>query len=371
MKILHVINSLVTGGAEKLLTELVPLQLSDGNQVAVIRFTSEKSEFVQRLRASGVNVFSLGRGEKNVYNPMLVFKLMRYIKRYDIVHVHLFPAQYWVAIAAWLMRSRACLVTTEHSTNNRRRGKWYWEVVDRFIYNRYKCIVAISEKTKSALIEHVGLLRQSEVIVIPTGVDLRKIQDAKPRVRNGLATNTDQSVLIAMVGRFAEAKDQDTIIQAMEYLPESYVTLFLGDGPRRTICEQKAKRMGVYDRTRFLGMRSDVPEILKTIDIAVHSSHWEGFNLSIIEEMAAGKPVVASDVPGSTEIVKDAGILFPEGDAQMLAQEIKKLVEDTMYYNDVKNKCIKRAELYDIRTMKDQYDLAYRNLLGGNNCQKQ
>lgn len=370
MRILHVINSLSTGGAEKLLTELIPLQLNDGNEVDVVLFASGEFEFVSRLSATGVHVWFLGRNEKDIYNPLMIFKLMRYINQYDIVHVHLFPAQYWVAIAAWLMRSKTCMVTTEHSTNNRRRGKWYWKVVDRFIYNRYKCIVAISEKTKSALIEHVGLLRQSEVIVIPTGVDLRKIQDAKPYARNGLVTNADQSVLIAMVGRFAEAKDQDTIIQAMEYLPESYIVLFLGDGPRRTICEQKAKRMGVYDRTRFLGMRSDVPEILKTIDIAVHSSHWEGFNLSIIEEMAAGKPVVASDVPGSTEIVQGAGILFPEGDAQTLAKEVKKLAETPIHYNEVKNRCIERAKSYDIRIMKDQYDLAYRNLLGENNCQE-
>lgn len=362
MKILHVINSLSIGGAEKLLTELVPLQIEEGDQVDVIRFATGETDFARRLKDAGVKVLSLGHSEKDVYNPLFVFKLMRYINRYDIVHVHLFPAQYWVAIAAWLMRSKVCLVTTEHSTNNRRRGKWYWKILDRFTYNRYKCIIAISEKTKATLIKQIGSWAKDYVSVIPTGVNLKNIQEAEPFER-GHFEEKDQSVLIAMIGRFAAAKDQDTIINAIGYLPESYIVLFVGDGPRKVICEQMAKKRKVYGRTRFLGMRSDVPKILKTIDIAVHSSHWEGFNLSIIEEMAAGKPVVASDVPGSTEIVQGAGILFPEGDAQMLAQEIKKLVEDTVYYSEIKAKCIERAKCYDIHIMKKQYDEIYHKTM--------
>lgn len=361
MRILHVINRLGTGGAEKLLTELIPLQLNTGNEVDVIRLATGEFEFVSRLRDAGVNVWSLGRSEKDIYNPLFVFKLMRYINRYDIVHVHLFPAQYWVAIAAWLMRSKTCLVTTEHSTDNRRRKLIGFRWIDRFVYKRYRKIIAISDKTAEALAEY--LKSSDRICVVNNGVDLLQISKAQAVNISELFCNEPCPVIILQVARFSEQKDQDTVIRSLKYLPVSYHAVFVGDGVRRELCEDLAQREGVKNRTHFLGIRNDVPSILKAADVVVMSSHWEGFGLAAAEGMAAGKPVVASDVPGLAEVVKEAGILFPKGDAQMLAQEIRKLAEDPVYYAEVQNKCIARAQLYDIRKMNDLYDSIYRKVL--------
>lgn len=368
MRILHVINSLATGGAEKLLSELVPLQINEGNQVDVIRFAPGETDFACRLKDAGVKILTLGHREKDIYNPLIIFKLMRYINKYDLVHVHLFPAQYWVAIAAWLQRSKTRLITTEHSTDNRRRKLIGFKWIDRFIYSRYHKVIAISDKTAESLSRY--LQSKGKICVINNGIDLLQVQNADPLDIYDLIHIPKGSTIILQVARFSKQKDQDTVIRSLKDLSDSYHAVFVGDGVRRKLCEDLAQREDVKNRVHFWGIRNDVPSILKAADIVVMSSHCEGFGLAAVEGMAAGKPVVASNVPGLAEVVKDAGILFPEGDAQTLAKEVKKLAETPIHYNEVKNRCIERAKSYDIRIMKDQYDLAYRNLLGENNCQE-
>lgn len=368
MRILHVINSLSIGGAEKLLSELVPLQINEGNQVDVIRFAPGETDFACRLKDAGVKVLTLGHREKDIYNPLIIFKLMRYINKYDLVHVHLFPAQYWVAIAAWLQRSKTCLITTEHSTDNRRRKLIGFKWIDRFIYSRYHKVVAISDKTAESLSRY--LQSKDRICVINNGIDLIQVQNAVPLDIYDLIHIPKGSTIILQVARFSEQKDQDTVIRSLKYLPDSYHIVFVGDGPRRKECENLAQNEEVRNRTHFCGTRNDVPGILKAVDIVVMSSHCEGFGLAAVEGMAVGKPVVASDVPGLAEVIKDAGILFSEGDVQTLAKEIKNLIEDPIYYHEVKNKCIERAKRYDIHIMKDQYDSVYRHALGENNSYK-
>lgn len=365
MKILHVINSLSIGGAEKLLTELVPLQMNDGYQVDVIRFAPGETAFVSQLRAAGVTVLTLGHSKKDIYNPLLVLKLMRYIKRYDIIHVHLFPAQYWVAFASLFVHSNVLLVTTEHSTDNRRRKLWGFQWIDKFVYKRYRKIIAISDKTAEALAKY--LQDKDRICVINNGVDLIQVQKAEPLNICDLIHIPKSSTIILQVARFSEQKDQDTVIRSLKYLPDSYHVVFAGDGVRRKECEDLTRHENVKNRTHFLGMRNDVPRILKTADIIVMSSHWEGFGLAAVEGMAAGKPVVASNVPGLAEVVKGAGLLFEKGNAAELAAEIKKLTDDPAYYDKARNKCIERARSYDIHIMKDQYDSVYHNILDGNN----
>jgi glycosyltransferase involved in cell wall biosynthesis len=104
-----------------------------------------------------------------------------------------------------------------------------------------------------------------------------------------------------------------------------------------------------------------VPELLKTSDIIVLSSHWEGFGLAAVEGMAAGKPTVASDVDGLREVVQGAGVLFPHGDAQALAQIIQQLQVDPTYYHDVAIRCYQRAQQFDIMRMVEKYEKVYES----------
>ncbi|MBO5708096.1 MAG: glycosyltransferase, partial [Bacteroidales bacterium] len=118
MKVLHIIPSMEIGGAQRLLSDLLPLQMKQAD-VTLLVFKSVNNALVDKLVEAGVKVISLE--VNNVYNPLIIFKLKKYIKGYDVVHVHLFPALYWVAFASGSIEGK--LIFTEHSTSNSRRGK--------------------------------------------------------------------------------------------------------------------------------------------------------------------------------------------------------------------------------------------------------
>lgn len=115
------------------------------------------------------------------------------------------------------------------------------------------------------------------------------------------------------------------------------------------------------ENIKFLGVRSDIPEILNTADIVVMSSHYEGLSLSSVEGMSVGKPFIASDVDGLHEVVNGYGILVPHQDTKALADEISHLATDT-HYQQVANKCWQRALMYDIKTMVEGYEGVYKGL---------
>lgn len=168
---------------------------------------------------------------------------------------------------------------------------------------------------------------------------------------------------IVQIAAFRGQKDQDCLIRAAQLLPTEYEVSFVGDGERREECEQLALSLGLADRIHFMGIQSNIPGILKEMDIVVMSSHWEGFGLAAVEGMAAGKPVIASDVDGLREIVGDAGVLFPPGDEEALAAEILKLSEDETYYCEVASRCRRRADEFDISKMVQEYENVYKEIL--------
>ena len=120
MKILHVINTLKTGGAEKLVSEIVPRLAKLGNDVDVFVFDGANTYFKQVLKNAGVKIISY-KTACNPYNPLVILKLANLLNKYDIVHTHNTSSQLFVAIANLFCKTT--LITTEHSTSNRRRNK--------------------------------------------------------------------------------------------------------------------------------------------------------------------------------------------------------------------------------------------------------
>ena len=119
----------------------------------------------------------------------------------------------------------------------------------------------------------------------------------------------------------------------------------------------------MQERIFFLGVRTDVPSLLKTADISVVSSHWEGFGLVAVEGMAVGKPLIASDVAGLSNVVKGAGILFEKGNDKELAKIIQELLADDKYYKKVAEAGFERAKQYDINSMVEKQIQLYNELL--------
>ena len=124
MKILHVINHIgKNSGAAKLLVDLIDYQLKADHKADVVSLVSYEPSYALVLKDLGLTCITLYSKPINRYNPFSIFKLIPLIRKYDIVHVHLFPSLYWVALAKFLSFSSVKLVYTEHSTLNNRQGK--------------------------------------------------------------------------------------------------------------------------------------------------------------------------------------------------------------------------------------------------------
>lgn len=159
---------------------------------------------------------------------------------------------------------------------------------------------------------------------------------------------------------FREQKDQPTLIKSLNFLPNNIKLLLVGDGHLKINCEKLVNDLNLQNRVKFLGIRTDIPELLKTAVIVLLSSIYEGLSLSSIEGMAS-KLFIASDVPGLREIVKDYGLLFQQGNSKELADIVLRLNDDKEYYDEVADKCYQRAQEFDIHRMVERYVEVYNN----------
>lgn len=360
MKVLQVINNLDTGGAEKLLLETIPLYNKKGIEVDLLLLNGKTTPFLETLKE--INCCKIYAVGTSVYNPFNVFKVIPFLRKYDVAHVHLFPSQYWIVLAKLLSFSKIKIVVTEHSTTNPRIKNYFLSILDRFIYKFYDKIVCITTDVFQIISKHIRE-SESKFAVIQNGVQLQKIYEAKAYNKKMISSLfTDHDVLIVQIASFNKHKDQQTAIQALKYLPDNCKLLFVGDGPLKVSCEDFAKELNLIDRVFFLGNRTDVPQLLKTADISILSTNGEGFSLVAIESMAAGIPFISSNVPGMIN-VKNAGILFEKENAKELAFFIKKLIDEKDFYESIVDSGRRRAEQFDIGFMVDKHILLYKAIL--------
>jgi len=138
--------------------------------------------------------------------------------------------------------------------------------------------------------------------------------------------------------------------------------LLVGQGPLQEEKKLLAKTLGLEKRVHFLGFRSDVERIIKTVDIIILSSNWEGFGLAAVEGMAAGKPVIGTNVPGLRDVIGDKDLLFEVGDEIELANKVIKLLNNKEMYFQKAKQMQRRSENYDIKNMVAKYLKKYFEL---------
>lgn len=357
MRILHVITSLRTGGAEKLMVDLLPRLRGLGLEVDLCVFDGVKTPFYQELEAKGVKIIALRQGG-SVYDPRNIMALVSLIKKYDVVHTHNTACQMYVAFANIL--AKRYIVTTEHSTSNRRRKYPIMKCLDSWMYHQYKTIVTVSDIAGLNIKDYIGD-STLPTKTISNGIDVNRFRNAAPCKE--ILDTYKGCYLSIMVAGFRYEKDHATVIKAFSLLPDDYHLLLVGDGEKRGECEALSERLGLRERIHFLGIRMDVPNLLQTANVVIMSSHREGLSLSNLEGMASGKPFIASDVEGLHEIVWGAGILFPHQDSKALSVRICQCCTDKNYAIEVGANCAARAQKYDIGKMAEQYAMQYVSVM--------
>ncbi|WP_175640165.1 glycosyltransferase [Metabacillus schmidteae] len=364
MRVLHVINSLDIGGAQTLLNDALPEFEKKGvqSEVFVLKRSTE-GNFEQQLKNKGIKI--IYSNISNIYNPLQILELKKVIKKrkYDIIHSHTFPSQYWVSLLRNTFKKTPKFITTEHNTSNRRRELKVFKYIDTIIYKNYSKIICISNGTFDELITWTKNVKHKSVVV-ENGIALSKFTNAKPLEKAKLVPNFKVGdFIVLMVARLTNQKDHETVIRSAMNLPNHIHVVFVGDGEKHNEYEEMIKNHKLNNRVHLLGARADVPNIMKTADLFVLSSHFEGFGLVAVEAMASGLPVIASDVAGLTEVVSGAGCLFKKGDAEKLSTIITDLEENKNNRLSMIDAGKKRSSLFSIEKFVDEHIQVYKSIL--------
>lgn len=364
MKILFLSNLLSYGGASKLIFDLLPRMKNKGNECEILILTDNHSKYVEDLRNLGVPVNVLP--ESFIGHWARIQYIQKWIREgeYDVVHANLFPTTYYCSIVKRLLGKKCPpLVMTEHSTDNKRRHLNFLRPLEKFIYKKYDSVISISDDTQENLCRWLGTEGDNKYIVIENGIDVEAFRSAEPLEKKDVCVNyEDGDILLLTVGSFTPQKNHVKLLEAIALLPENYKLLLCGEGPLASEIQAKIDELNLTQRVIFLGFRKDVARIMHTADILVIPSIREGFGLIAAEGMACGIAIAASEVPGLSEVVGDAGVKFDPVDNNEMSIRIKELSETVDVYA-MKENAISKVEKYDINRMVTQYIEVYNRCI--------
>ncbi len=316
MKILHITNNLWSGGVTTLLEELLSYFSKDNEVTLLLLGKNEEKYNEEKLK----NVKIIFLNQEKLYSLKNILRIRKLIKENEIIHSHLFPSQYITIIASLFLNKK--VITTEHTTWNRRRNKMIFKPIEKFIYSKYSKVITVSKSAKTNLIKWIGM--EKKIVAIPNGVDLKKYKNGK-NIRNELWNLKENEKLLCMIARFSKQKDQKTLIKAMKLLPDNIKCIFVGIGEVLEETKKYVKENNLADRIKFLGYRSDIGDILNSVDLNILSTNYEGLPLIILETLATGTLMLGSRVEGVDEILKYNEFLFEKGNEKELVKKIENL----------------------------------------------
>ncbi|GGH09479.1 glycosyl transferase family 1 [Alsobacter metallidurans] len=351
--VLHLISSLRVGGAERMLVSLLSAARRDREARYVVCIMNDEIDpgLMAELEACGFPCYRLGRPEGRLH-PRYMLELVRIVGRHgvQVVHTHNEGSRKW-AMLLRLARPRLKVVYTLHCLGMAER---YGAMARQLYRAGVDATVAISPATAREG-DAIGARR---LVEIPNGVELERFRGAR---RERFATGP---LRLLQVGRFSPEKGQDILIRALANLKSrgveaactlAGVTLGARD-PWLAELQALARELGVADRVDFVFGRTDVENLLLDADVCVMPSRSEGFGLALVEAMAAGVPVVASQVGGLAALVQDGvnGLLFAAEDAPGLADAIARLAADPTLRRSLAMEGAASAECYGIdATLRD------------------
>jgi glycosyltransferase involved in cell wall biosynthesis len=302
------ITELDLGGAERCLTELA-LRVDRQRFTPVVyclgpRPASDDASCVPVLEAASVEVHCLG-GRRIWQFPAVAGRLRRLLvaQNPQIVQTFLFHANVLGRIVA--RRAGVKLVACGIRVAERKSLWHLW--LDRLTQGWVDRYVCVSRSVAEFSADRGGLAPE-KLVVIPNGIDLEKYQTTRPANTTTPGINPGRRT-VTFIGRLERQKGVHWLIETapawLAEVPDSDL-LLVGEGPLRGRLEAACRAAGIAQRVHFAGWRADVPEILAASDLLVLPSAWEGMPNVVLEAMASGRPVVASDVEGVRELLGSA-----------------------------------------------------------------
>ena len=364
-RVLHVLANLGAGGAERMAVHIVLGLNRQRFEPAIVAYAGRYgSDLEQQLDGAGVKTWFLGKGPG--FDWRTYYRLHRVFKEFrpDIVHTHVHVMRY--AFPSLVYFKPRLMVHTVNNIAEREiepRARW----LQRLAYRRGVIPVAVAREVANSLQRLYGI-GNSRVVwnCIPTDLYASPQTSRQAwRVKQGFS---EEDVLFVCVARFAPQKNHALLINAFAKGPASDPKAHLvlaGQGVLRAQLQERVNRLGLTSRVHFLGLRTDIPDVLGAADIFVLGSDYEGNPLSVIEAMAAGLPIVSTAAGGVPELLQNGkqGFIVQPGQGEQLSEAMMTLLKDPGLRRTMGAAAAARAkEKFDVSAMVSAYEELYDEL---------
>lgn len=325
----HLGNDGILHGAGMYYLNIIPRLDPDRFQIhlCVLR---KRDELTGRFEERHITVHHLGR---NKLDPLTFFDVKRIVNQanIDLIHAHGYGSSNFARLVGAICGTPAII----HAHDDDKNYPWYQKTADSLLSRYTDKAIAVSESVKAACVAK-RKVDADKVVVLHNGIQLDKFVPPAPEqvreVREQWQIDPAERV-VGVIGRLREEKGTRYFVEAAVDVLQKYpqTRFFIaGDGPLRQELEALARELGVAAQVTFAGFCQDIPAILALLDVVVVPSLTEGSPLAVLEAMAMGKPIVATSVGGTKEILENGktGLLVPAGDHKALAKQILLLLQD-------------------------------------------
>jgi glycosyltransferase involved in cell wall biosynthesis len=332
LNVMHMIHHLGIGGAERVVANYARFHDRSRYRLSVCCLTNG-GPLAEEVKRAEVDVFVLSKkpGIDLRVIPRIVHLLRR--ERIDILHAHNFTASSWGRVAARLCGT-PLVVSTEHNVAPEHAS--LFRLINRVLAPFSDRVIAVSEKVRDTHIAY-GKIHPGKVVTIYNGIDPEPYQSRYDldglRAQLGIPPG---AVVVGIVASLTAQKAHHHFMEASKIIQKAIpnaIFLIVGDGPLRREVEETCRALGMSTSVIFAGWRKDVPALLQLMDLFVLTSLWEGCPMVILEAMAAGKPMVVTDVGGNSELIGQLeGTLVPPRDPARCAKACIALIKDKNMY---------------------------------------
>jgi glycosyltransferase involved in cell wall biosynthesis len=363
LPLLFLVPSLAGGGAERVASNLLPHLAREFDLTLALLENRVYYPVPQGIRLIAFSGKLRSRASHVLRIPLHLFQLMRLVKvnRYPIVLSFMEQANILNVLSSMATGHQAVITQhipprLQHSPDKGLVGFMILRA-SRWLYPRASHVVTVSEGIRRMLLEDYGL-RPERATAIPNPIDLEKIVEQASHPPPFFPSVP----FLLHVGRLnTKQKAQEVLLQAFSSLRPRYPNLqcvFIGEGPDRARIEERARALGLDNAVFLLGWQSNVAAFMARACLFVLCSRHEGWPMALVEAMACGCPVIATDCPtGPKEILGDSeyGILVSPDNPDELAQAIQRLLENSDLREFYKKQSLRRAQEYDSKHIASRY----------------
>lgn len=379
MKILQVVCQKTWGGGSVVIHEITRALIARGDEVWIFK---AEDECDSRFREIGAVLARppVWNDKISPLDAMVLASLWRLCRKekFDLVATHTSKGGFLGRLAACLAGVPNIVHHAHGFSFNKELSpgtKRFYVMLERFAAQTSDLIISVNEQHRQMAVA-LGVERAEKIQTIHNGIDLGPFSAVNREAARRELGFDDSVLLIGAIGRLAPQKGFLYLIRAFRILFDRFPSAHLviaGSGPMKDDLEREVREKGLEGRVHFPGFRDDVPLLLAAFDVYAQPSLWEGHSISLIEALAAGKAIVATDIDGNREAIDsgETGLLVPPADPEALARGLELLLSGPAFARELGQQARRAAEERFTRERMVQQNLAAYDAVIGRKMQRQ